>query len=210
MARIQHTDCGPAQSLARAAVDLSYELGSRGNSVTVRWTPAHQGVEGNERADAWARRAAGKEEELADPAYLREASLAHLTRVSTEARSNSTGEWIRNHAKRGHRYRPPPGGRMCKELGKVRKELAGRFYQLLSGHAGTAPHLQRFGQTPSDKYWWCGTGERQTFSSGAGDGLPRSNDYGRELRGTASGLPGPPQSASSSETHARRRQCWIF
>ena len=51
---------------------------------------------------------------------------------------------------------------MRKELGKVRKELAGRFYQPLSGHAATAPHLQRFGQSPSNRCWWCGSGERQT------------------------------------------------
>ena len=57
---------------------------------------------------------------------------------------------IREHVGRRHRYRPPPGGRMRRELGRVRKELAGRFYQLLSGHATTAPHLQRFGQAPSE------------------------------------------------------------
>ena len=51
---------------------------------------------------------------------------------------------------------------MRRELGGVRKELAGRYYQLLSGHAATAPHLQRFGQAPSDRCWWCGSGERQT------------------------------------------------
>ena len=142
-------------------VDFSYELSSRGNSISVRWTPAHQGVEGNEQADAWAKRAAGREEGLADPAFLREASLSYLTWVSTEARFIGTGEWVRGHVKRRHRYRPPPGGKMRKELGGVRKELAGRFYQLLSGHAATAPHLQRFGQSPSDRCWWCGSGERQ-------------------------------------------------
>ena len=51
---------------------------------------------------------------------------------------------------------------MRRELGNVQKERAGRFYQLLSGHAAIAPHLQRFGQAPDDKCWWCGSGERQT------------------------------------------------
>ena len=55
MAKIQHSDCGPAQALARAAIDWSDELRQRGNSVTVRWTPAHLGVEGNEHADAMAK-----------------------------------------------------------------------------------------------------------------------------------------------------------
>ena len=162
MARAQHTDCGPAQALASAVVELSYQLASRGKRVTLRWTPAHQGVEGNKQADAWARRAAERREGRADPEYLREASLSHLTRISTERRATETGRWIREHVKRRHRYRPPPGGKTGRELGRVRKELAGRFYQLLSGHAATAPHLQRFGQSPSDQYWWCGSGERQT------------------------------------------------
>ena len=96
------------------------------------------------------------------PDYLREASLAHLTRKITEARSLETSSWIRAHVKRRHRYRPPPGGRMRQELRAVRKEVAGRYYQLLSGHAATAPHLRRVGQASSDECWWCGSGERQT------------------------------------------------
>ena len=162
IARAQHTDCGPAQALASAAVDLSHQISARGCSVSLRWTPAHQGVEGNEQADARARRAAERREEQADPDFLRETSLSHLTRISTEKRATQTGQWIREHVGRRHRYCPPPGGKMRKELGKVQKERAGRFYQLLSGHAATAPHLQRFGQAPNDRCWWCGSGERQT------------------------------------------------
>ena len=51
---------------------------------------------------------------------------------------------------------------MKKALARTRKELAGRFYQLLSGHAATAEHLLRIRQTPSDQYFWCGSDERQT------------------------------------------------
>ena len=51
---------------------------------------------------------------------------------------------------------------MRQELRAVRKELASCYYQLLSGHAATAPHLKRVGQASSDECWWCGSGERQT------------------------------------------------
>ena len=54
VARIQHSDCGPAQALVGAAIDWSHELRRRGSSITVRWTPVHLGVEGNEHADALA------------------------------------------------------------------------------------------------------------------------------------------------------------
>ena len=70
-----------------------------------------------------------------------------------------SSEWTRSHVCKERRYRPPPGGRLRKGLGKVRNELAGRFYQLLSGHA--APYLVRIGQAPNDRCWWCGSGERQ-------------------------------------------------
>ena len=51
---------------------------------------------------------------------------------------------------------------MRKDLNRTRKDLASRFYQMLSGHAATAEHLRRVGQTESDTCFWCGTGERQT------------------------------------------------
>lgn len=138
------------------------ELHQRGNRVTVRWTPAHVGIEGNEQADATAKKAAEGKEGWAEPDYLQEASLSHLTRKTSEARSKTTQDWIRDHVRGERRYRPPPGLRLRKGLSKVRKELAGRFYQLLSGHAATAEHLRRVEQTPGDKCWWCGSGERQS------------------------------------------------
>ena len=57
---------------------------------------------------------------------------------------------------------PPSGGKMRKGLARVRKELAGRFYQLLSGHSATAEHLRWIGQARASRCWWCGGGERQT------------------------------------------------
>ena len=162
--RVLHEECGLAQTLARATIDASRRLRARGNDVTIRWTPSHQGVVGNERADASARAAAAGDRAVASPAYLREASLSHLTRLATEARSAETSRWIQERVKRKHRYRPHPGGKMRRELRAVRKECAGRFYQLLSGHAATAPHLRRVGQVESDRCWWCNlnSGQRQS------------------------------------------------
>ena len=162
MFRLLHEECGLAQVLARAAITASQELRARGSDITIRWTPSHRGVAGNERADALAKKGAAGELRWESPDYLREASLAHLTRKITEARSLETSSWIRAHVKRRHRYRPPPGGKIRQELRAARKEVAGRYYQLLSGHAATAPHLRRVGQAASDECWWCNTGQRQT------------------------------------------------
>ena len=51
---------------------------------------------------------------------------------------------------------------MRKDLNKTRKELASRYYQLLSGHVAVAEHLKRIGQADSDRCFWCGSGEKQT------------------------------------------------
>ena len=162
LSRIQHDRTGPGQTLAIDAITTAGEIVSRGNNICLRWTPSHEGIEGNERADQMARRAAEGREGIAGPEYLSEASLSHLTRVTTENRSNATAEWIRKRSGRHRRYQPPKGGKMRKELGKARKELASRFYQLLSGHAAVARHLQRIRQIEDDRCFWCGSGAIQT------------------------------------------------
>ena len=128
IARVQHDRTGPAQALARAAIETVSSLTDRDSTITLRWTPAHRGVEGNEQADETARRAAEGNEGRAEPSYLLEASLAHLSRKTTETRANATEEWIRGNSGRKRRYRPPRGGKMSKALARARKELAGRFY----------------------------------------------------------------------------------
>ena len=45
---------------------------------------------------------------------------------------------------------------------RVRKTLAGRYYQLLSGHAETGTHRRRFGRTDTAECWWCASGEPQS------------------------------------------------
>lgn len=69
------------------------DLCGRGNALSVRWTPAHEVVEGNERADETTKSAAEGREERAEPGYIREASLSHLIRKTTEKRADGTREW---------------------------------------------------------------------------------------------------------------------
>ena len=95
--------------------------------------------------------------------YAEETSLAHMTRVAMEARSKATTDWIAEHVRPGRRYRPPPGkGVRRTQLRRVKKTLAGRYYQLLSGHAETGTHRHRFGRTDTPACWWCTSGEPQS------------------------------------------------
>ena len=69
---------------------------------------------------------------------LQEASLSHLARAATENRSRATARWIAGHVRPERRYRPLAGtGPRRKALPRVRKSLASRYYQLLTGHAVT-------------------------------------------------------------------------
>ena len=95
--------------------------------------------------------------------YLRETSFAHMTRRTTEARSAGVAKWIGDHVKSKHHYTPPKGPKLRKELRHERKALAGRYFQLLSGHAATGDYLcSKVHKLPSEKFWWCGQDVRQT------------------------------------------------
>ena len=94
---------------------------------------------------------------------LRETSFAHTTRRAAEARYAGVAKWIGDHVKSKHHHTPPKGPKLCKELRHKRKALAGRYCQLLSGHAATGDYLcSKVHKLPSEKFWWCGQDVRQT------------------------------------------------
>ena len=162
-ARIGHDQCGPAQALAMGTISFAHQLRDRGCTLTIRWTPAHKGVPGNEHADTLAKEAAENIRHAVDRRYLEEASLSHLTRKTTETRSRAVNDWIKDHIRAERRYKPPPGGRLRKHLRRERKEVATRYFQLLSGHAAIGSFLaERAGSVPSSECWRCGSGKRQS------------------------------------------------
>ena len=86
-----------------------------------------------------------------------------MTCTAMEARSRATAEWITENVRAERRCSPPPGGGPRRRgLEGTRRELAGRFYQLLSGHASIRFFSHRIGTVDDDRYWLCDTGQRQT------------------------------------------------
>ena len=130
--------------------------------------PAHSKVAGNEQADSYAKAIASRSALHNDnhdvPDGLpTEASLSHMSRSATEARSCATAEWIDSHVHSTRRYRPPPGrGLRRQHLSNTKKELAGRYYQFLSGHGAIRSYLKRMKKVDSDRRWFRNTGKRQS------------------------------------------------
>ena len=126
-------------------------LHERGNSLTVRWTPAHAGVEGNEQVNEAAKHAAREgEPALATAFYERPASpifFEELPRPGPRPPAPGHGAMLSVATD----IVLPPGGRVRRELAWIRIKLAGRFYQPLSGHAATAVHRRQMGQAPSNR-----------------------------------------------------------
>ena len=167
MRRLMGDAPGPGQDMAIRAIEIANRITQRGNTITIRWTPAHVGVEGNERADRTAKDAATLPPLRGTGSRF---SLAYLKRRTTEGITRGWAEDTRTRMRksRGAKGRgayEEPGRearpRIRKELRKARKGVASRFFQLLSGHAMIAPFLkERWKWTDSDRCWWCGGGRQ--------------------------------------------------
>ena len=86
----------PGQRFAIAAMEVCDRVLTRDNEVTIRWVPAHSEVAGDEQADSDAKMAARWTARWSDDdvseALLTEASLSHMPRSATEAKSQASAE----------------------------------------------------------------------------------------------------------------------
>ena len=134
----------------------------RDNEVAVRWVPEHQGIEGNERANELAKAAAEGESPanaVSDECRW-EADLSCMARAAAKAKARTTAQRASDRVSLERKYRPPPGkGLRRRQPRRTCKSVAGRYFQLLSGHAAIGPYLKdKIKKTDSDECWWCGGG----------------------------------------------------
>jgi hypothetical protein len=83
-------------------------------------------------------------------------SFADLKRCAAEKRSQETTDWVKVSitASRGYLERKSPNFPL--KLCRIRKELALRYYQLMTGHVVIAPYLKhKIKMSDSDSCWWC-------------------------------------------------------
>ena len=142
-------------------IRFAQRIVEQGNFITIRWTLAHRGVEGNEQADQRAKEAAALPPLRTT---TRHHSLAFLRQRATE---RATDMWrgdigSRNSGRRAFLL-PMAASRpsIRPQLRLATNRVAARFIQLLSGHAMIAPLVrERWRWTESDICWWCGKGRQ--------------------------------------------------
>jgi len=138
--------------------------------IEIRWCPSHQGIEGNETADEWAKLAADEPDangvewlSTTDPdgevrrrAFPLPRSLANSKRGFTEQKWADSKSWTRKKLTRttNWKYRPGENQKPDPTVAKARKRLAARFYQLKTGHCLTGQYLAWTARRP-DATCWC-------------------------------------------------------
>ena len=167
------TTPGPGQLEAVRSIFGARRIRQRGANISIHWVPGHAGITGNEIADQWAGDAATRELRcrartrpgIARPVPTDSAVSGSFMKAMFRRRAiDSWRENIIREGKGRRPYRIPGEGMVPKipaALGKVRKSLASRFFQLASGHAMIAPFLRdKFKWVDSDQCWWCSGGRQ--------------------------------------------------
>ena len=138
---------------------MAIKLCEIGTSITLRWVPSHIGIEGNERADQAAKKAAGKTLVAPNDRY---SSFSYIARATKAKKAAETEQWLEARiAKaqlkygRGRAYKLPKKKALDPQPFEVHKGLASRFFQLKIGHAITAGYLYQIKKRDSRACWWC-------------------------------------------------------
>jgi hypothetical protein len=136
--------------------------------IEVRWYPAHEGVEGNEQADKWAKLVAEEpdargEEGLEWMTYSDQPeeqsmplprSLANIRREITEKKWAEAQKWVGGRTSK-KKYKMSKGQRPDGTVAGSTKRLAARFHQLKMGHTRTGEYLHWTKSRPPAQCWWC-------------------------------------------------------
>jgi len=123
-------------------------------AIEIRWCPAHEAVEGNEKADEWARLAAHEldtqgeaglewltySDRLEECLMPLPRSLANIKREVAEKKWAEARKWAGGRTSK-KKYKMPKGQRPNDAVAGSTKRLASRFYQLKTGHCRTGQYL---------------------------------------------------------------------
>jgi hypothetical protein len=125
-------------------------------TIEIRWCPAHEGVEGNEQADKWAKLAADEPDTpgVEWPEEARPRSLANIRREISEKKWAEARQWAGGRTSK-KKYKMPKSQKPNGTVAGSTKRLAARFYQLKTGHCLTGEYLHWTKSRPNPQCWWC-------------------------------------------------------
>jgi len=141
-------------TLRRVAPDITIEI---------RWCPAHEGVEGNEKADKWAKLAADEPDTQGVESWtysdqpeetLLPKSLANIRREILEKKWMEARQWAGGQTSK-NKYKIPKSQRPDGTVAGSTKRLTLRFYQLKMGHCLTGEYLHWTKSRSTPQCWWC-------------------------------------------------------
>ena len=144
MQRIASDKPSPGQDMAREVVERATELYRQDNTLTIRLVPGHRRVVGNEIADTCER---SSQEDTADAGSKKAMERISLSFLKRRAAERATKRWRDTlpSSTKGNEFSPCAATIRNREsdwrAGTLRA-AANHFYQLLSGHALTAPFLK--------------------------------------------------------------------
>ena len=147
--RVKDNTTGPGQWLALRTIERVKE-----------WTPGHEGVEGNERADHAAKEAASNPRNPRLPAGEQFTSTAHLNRKITEEKHEQVLEWFREKCQDRAMYKLTSTRGIDKEAAEAPKSISAPYFQLKTNHAIIGDHLVRIKKKRWEWCWWCAGGGR--------------------------------------------------
>jgi len=165
--RMASDEPGPGQRYALQAQKhiATLRRARPGIMIEIRWCPAHKGVAGNEKADEWAKTAAGEPNTrgVERPSSLGRTearvaplpqSLANLKRGISEKKWAEARQWAGGRTSK-KKYQLPKCQRPDGTVAGSTKRLASRFYQLKTGHCLTGQYLNWTKSRPTPQCWWC-------------------------------------------------------
>jgi ribonuclease HI len=161
----------PGHHLAAEALRIATHLRDRkGNakySLTIRWTAGHVGIEGNEKADTEAKRAADGQssDKKALPRYVRN-KIKHSVSALRQKNNKENNEAWKREWQASKKYRQfkakdivSPASQKFLALTsdhRISRKMASLIFQMRVGHAPFNSYLHRFQKTDSARCPACG------------------------------------------------------
>ena len=158
-----------AHEILRIANQLRKKRKSAKYELTIRWTAGHVGIEGNEKADAEAKKASEgyTSDTKSIPPYLRKPLLINPAAVRRANYEKLKKEWSREwrQSERGQKTqqfdKTTPSKTFLKSIsqGNLTREVASRLSQIRLTHIPLNSYLHRFKRTDSARCPACGEDE---------------------------------------------------